>query len=265
MDSAVLLEAFRIWLKSAKEQKEELELGEQMRQAQEKLASYKESQQANSKKVMMRMTANREGTLSSLCFQAWFQIIEDEKKRAELEEKAKEAEQLVAQYMENKSAEAKKVLNRMCGSGEKGLLISVRAAWIDMWKTEKREREMDEAYQRANDKFHMLSKRQKNAVKNNAERTIVMEEENLAAQIFMNWAATAVTDRIVNYYSGKLDSKNHQLEAVQSMFKSFATQLEQGISTTPRTTRRSKAGGSGATKGSPEARPPTLPSPTPAQ
>jgi hypothetical protein len=53
-----------------------------------------------------------------------------------------------------------------------------------------------------------------------------------------------------------MDAKKSQLDAVQNMFKSFASQLEQGISSTPRSQRKSQR--SKAIEGD-EGRPPQMP------
>merc|ERR1711972_972028 len=149
----------------------------------------------------------------------------------------------------------------MLGSGDQGLLFMIRGAWNELYKADKKEQEMDEAEQNAKLKFSEMTTRQKRIVKNVAERTNGMEEELIAAFIFNQWVTQARVDRIHRYYSGKMDTKKHQLDAVQQMFKSFATQLEQGISTTPRSQRKSNRSGSqprGDGSGS-AARPPALP------
>jgi len=69
-------------------------------------------------------------------------------------------------------------------------------------------------------------------------------------KIFQDWKTQAKLDRLIGYYGSKMDQKKHQLDAVQSMFKSFANQLESGISTTPRS---GKKGASASSK------PPAIP------
>jgi len=73
---------------------------------------------------------------------------------------------------------------------------------------------------------------------------------------FYAWSTEAREQHIVKHYGGKLDTKTQQLEAVQTMFRSFANQLEQGIGNTPRSQRkpRSQAGSvaSGAASGAPQ-------------
>merc|ERR1712019_236367 len=80
-----------------------------------------------------------------------------------------------------------------------------------------------------------------------------LEEEIFIAFFFQSWSAEASLSRVTKHYAGKYDQKKHQLEAVQTMFKSFAVQLEQGISNTPRTKK------SGRSSTSDASRPPQLP------
>merc|ERR1711870_90474 len=105
---------------------------------------------------------------------------------------------------EKASAEARQVVSRMFGSGDKGLLMMVRQMWNDLYIQEKKEMEADEAMQRANESFSKLSAARKRTIKSVAERTNSWEQEMI-------------------------------------MFKSFTNQLESGISTTPRSGKKGPA------------------------
>ena len=52
--------------------------------------------------------------------------------------------------------------------------------------------------------------------------------------IFMNWNTEVRTEQVRRHYMGKMDNKEQKFEAVQTMIKSFASQLEQGIGNSPR-------------------------------
>jgi len=71
--------------------------------------------------------------------------------------------------------------------------------------------------------------------------------------IFMNWKTEVEIQRVISHYSGKMQGKKQQLEQVQSMFKDFSSQLEQGLANSPRTEK--KSGGKSKDK-----KPPALPS-----
>merc|ERR1712224_933832 len=158
------------------------------------------------------MSAGNDQALLSLCWQSWGAYVEDYKKNKEMEDAVKAAEQQLADFTKKKSEEAKGVLNRMSGATESGLVASAYNAWRDYFLDLKQSREIEEMIANSD-------------------------------SVFKNWATESALSKVMKHYAGKMDQKKHQLEAVQTMFKSFAVQLEQGIgnaANTPRTQRRSE-------------------------
>ena len=60
------------------------------------------------------------------------------------------------------------------------------------------------------------------------------EDNVMMMHIFMNWYTEVRTEQVRRHYMGKMDNKEQKFEAVQTMIKSFASQLEQGIGNSPR-------------------------------
>jgi len=186
----------------------------------------------------------------TMCFQGWTKALADIKAENAMAEAVAAQQKALEEHLEKASAEARQVVSRMFGSGDKGLLMMVRQMWNDLYIQEKKEMEADEAMQRANESFSKLSAARKRTIKSVAERTNAWEQEMICYKIFQDWKTQAKLDRLIGYYGSKMDQKKHQLDAVQSMFKSFANQLESGISTTPRS---GKKGGASSSK------PPAIP------
>merc|ERR1712187_584923 len=111
----------------------------------------------------------------------------------------------LAEHMAKKSSEAKQVISRMLGSGDQGLLFMIRGAWNDLYKQDKKEKEMDEAVQNAQKKFSQMSKEQKRKVKNVAERINRTEEQLTIAFVFNQWVTQARVEGVLRHYSGKMD------------------------------------------------------------
>merc|ERR1719387_2205572 len=53
---------------------------------------------------------------------------------------------------------------------------------------------------------------------------------NLICRVFLAWVLKSKTNRVDKYYNQRLERRRQQLTAVEHMFKSFATQLDQGLS-----------------------------------
>merc|ERR1712217_932836 len=160
-----------------------------------------------------------------------------------------------AEFMKSKSEQARGVLQRMTGSSDTGLMHTAFKAWLEDWEAEKKAREMEELMNGENAKIKSLNARMKENATGKAGRSIDIEKDNLLMAVLMNWQIETRGQRVVSHYSGQLESKKHQLEAVQSMFHSFASQFEKGIESTPRKKDKSSKGGSSSGDGKPPAAP----------
>merc|ERR550525_2213728 len=99
----------------------------------------------------------------------------------------------------------------------------------------------------------MLKNRAKGAAGGRMQSANEITATILKMEVFNEWCIHWKTNYFLHHYGQKMDKKKHQLEQVQQMFKTFATQLEQGIGNTPRSQRK------GARAGNEASRPP-LPS-----
>jgi len=195
------------------------------------------------------MSAGSDNALLGLCLQSWQAALEELKMDKEIDALAKKAEEQYKEFMAKKSGEARGVLDRMSSGSDSGLLHVILTAWNDVLKEEKKAREMEDIMAANEAKFKSLNNRQKGNAKSVASKCHQQEEENMIMMFFYAWSTETKEQHVVKVYGSKLDQKKHQLEAVQTMFRSFATQLEQGIGNTPRSkksTGRSK-GGDGST------------------
>jgi len=194
-----------------------------------------------SKSVLGRMSAGNDAALLTLCVQSWHASMAELKAEKEIDELAKKQEAAYEEFKRRKNGEAKGVLDRMSAGSDAGLLHLMFTEWSAVWKDEKKARELEDMISQQNDRFKSLNQRQKGNAKSVASRTHQQEEENFIMMFFYAWQMDTKTERVIKHYTSKLDQKKGQLDAVQTMFRSFANQLEQGIGNTPRS-RRSGAG-----------------------
>lgn len=230
----------RLWRKVIMTDKGDKEMQRHMKEAQAKLAKMQASTLENNKKMMTRMSAGNDHTLIELCWQAWHEFIVDYRKNKEMEDAVKKAEQQLNEMMKKKGEEAKGVLNRMTSGSESGLIAQSFQAWRDYFIDLKQSRELEEAMMSGDAKYKSLVGRQRGAAKGVATRANELEHEVFIGHIFYSWSCEASLGRVMKHYANKMDQKKHQLDAVQTMFQSFAQQLEQGIGGSPRSTQQKK-------------------------
>jgi hypothetical protein len=244
-DAALQGECLRVWFKYVIEEGHNKEMDAKLAAANDRFNSAQQSAKDASKAVMGRMSAGNDSTLVQLCFQTWTTAMEELKADKEFDKLAKKAEAALQEHMKKKSAEARGVLDRMSSSSGSGLCHVIMTAWQEEVSTMKKEREMDEIMKGQENRFKSLNQRQKGNAKSAASRCHAQEEENMISVFFYAWATDTKVEHVIKVYGGKLDQKKHQLDAVQTMFRSFANQLEQGIGNTPRSKKgsaRSKGG-----------------------
>lgn len=260
-DSAIMMEVLRFWYRYVIEEGHTREMDKKLEEAQKRLADARQSARDASKAVMARMSAGNDKTLVSLCWQSWIACMDELRMDKEIDKLAKKSEEQFKAYMAKKSAEARGVLDRMAGSSDSGILHNVLSYWCDEVKESKRQRQMEEHMQANNERFKSLNINQKKNARSVVSKANLQEEENFMLNFWFAWSTEAAVQRVIRNYGAKLDQKKHQLDAVQTMFRSFANQLEQGIGNTPRTQRksagRSSKGGPGSEAGS---LPPVAPS-----
>merc|ERR1719163_597099 len=158
-DKALMTQVMNMWLTYAMSNGKESEHAEQLKQIEAKLKGYKDSQTENTKRVMTRMSAGNDMALMNLCWQAWLKFLEDYKKDKDMEDRVKLAEQQVQQFLQQKSDEAKGVLQRMTGATDLGLLHNVVSAWAQVIKDEKEARAMEDMVNSGQAKFKSLNQR----------------------------------------------------------------------------------------------------------
>jgi len=256
----LLAESVRVWAKLVLEEKEDRALAGDLENVKAKMGNLKSAQKDNAKKSMIRMCQGNDESLINLCMQEWIKATAEEKKNKEFNEMVRAQEQRTQEYLKGKNEKAKGVLSRMAGSSDTGLVHGCFSAWADDLKQERKAREVQDIITSQNQKFANLNVRMKANASSAVSRANELEEENMMMNIFMNWATESKLARVAKHYGGQVDAKKQQLEAVQTMFKSFASQLEQGIGTTPRTTRKtSNRGRSTPAEAGGHARPPHMP------
>jgi len=259
-DMGLLQEVLRIWYKYVVGEGHSRSMDAALAEAQAKFNGAQQSAKDASKSVMNRMNAGNDAALVTLCFQTWVAVGEELKKDKEIDALAKQAEAQYKEFMAKKSGEARGVLDRMSSGSDSGLCHVILTAWTEVVKEEKASREMEALMAGQEARFKSLNQNQKGNAKSIASKTHQQEEENMIMSFFYAWATEARVQRMIKHYGDKLDQKKHQLESVQTMFKSFANQLEQGIGNTPRSQRKSAGRSKGVESSVASGSPPLPPS-----
>jgi len=228
-DGMLMQQVWKSWADEVQETKKEAGSQDAMKAMEAKLAAHSSAQAENTKKVMTRMTAGSDNALLTVVYTSWVQWLADYKKNKDTEDAVKKQEQAMAAYLAKKKDEAKGVLDRMNASTDSGLVEHVMSTWAQKFKDDIEARKMELIMAENEAKFGALNGRQKDNAKGVMGRVNEQMALNLMLRHFSYWAMDTKLERIMRHYSNKMESKKHQLQSVQHLFKNFATQLDQGL------------------------------------
>lgn len=217
------------WQEYVEEGKKEGGTKAEMERMEAMLKEQRENAKSNTTSVMNRMAAQGDEAIVSGCFNAWVKYSEDYKKDKDLEDQVKKTEKALAEHMAQKKSEAKGVLDRMSAASGSGLVMVCLRGWKDHIEEEKEDRKAQDQLNEHSDKFKSLQLRQSANAHGVQTRVNDQMATNLMLRCCGVWQIEAKVARIDKYYHSKLDGKRKQLQSCQSLFKSFAAQLEQGL------------------------------------
>lgn len=216
-----------------------------MMEMEAKLNEFQTKQSDNTKKVMARMGADQDAALTHAAWAAWQKFCEDYKKNKEFEDKVKESEQKMSQFMSKRKEDAKRVLDSMNSATTTGLLAMCIQNWYNMVNENQKAKKLEEQMANSSGALANLKMRQKGNAMNVQGRINEQIKANLLFRCMAAWSLETKVNHVDRYYTNKMNHKRQQLNSVQTLFKSFAKQLEEGLGnaegdSSGRTGRRSK-------------------------
>jgi len=242
------------------------EVGSDIREAQEKeelakleaqFQNFSERQAINAKKVMARVGIDNDEAVACMAFSAWAKGIAELRADREIEEEAKKIEKTIAEYKEKSASKTAQVMKKMMASTDSSLLQNSVQGWAAWAKESVRSRDLENTLMGSEGKFKMLNDRQKGNASKMQTRVNEQVKQVLLARTLGAWQLEAKLHHVDKYYTSKIEGKRKQLGSVQTLFKSFAKQLEEGLATVDEDGEESsrthhskkKAGGGDASKG----------------
>jgi hypothetical protein len=229
-DAALIDLCFETWWEAVEEAKKEGGTKAEMERLEAALSKNRATSRDATLSVMNKMAAQGEDALKALAFRHFVKFHEDYQKEKELEDQVKATEKALAEHMAKKKDEAKGVLDRMAGASGAGLLMQCVQGWATYIKEEKKEKEMAALLNGNADRFKSLQARQSGCAMGAQTRVNDQRRANLFLRVIGAWVVETKVNRIEKYYQGKIENKRKQLGSCQTLFKSFARQLEAGLS-----------------------------------
>merc|ERR1712039_664792 len=164
--------------------------------------------------------------LTAVVFKAFVDFHQEYQRDKEMEDQVKQAEKQIQEFLKTQSEGAKKVLSKMGGATDTGLLHQCLTGWKEVWDEAKKEAEMEELLAKNAQKMTMFGDRNKAGAHGACDRATYHQQVALQLTCFYSWRLEAVLSANHRTNQAKVDSKRQQLLGVQQMFRQFAQQLE---------------------------------------
>jgi hypothetical protein len=228
-EEALESEVFRAWKTQTVENRMDAQSQEKMKILNDKLAKQKQDQMENTKKVMARMSGDKDATLVVSAWGAMKAFCEAYSRDKEFEDAVKKSEQNMKDHLSKKKDDAKKVLDSMNNATATGLVSHCFLAWRGDVDESLRRKKLEEQMYSTDCRLKSFLDKQAGNAMGVQTRTIDQMNENLILKVWGAWLVEHKSGKLENYYKKKLDGKREQLTKVQQLFKKFAKELEEGL------------------------------------
>merc|ERR1719271_769920 len=228
-DSSLIADVFNYLTAAPRERKADEEAAKKLAEIEAKLSAQAGKNKDNAKAVLMRNLAQGDNMLMDVCLEAWKSWLVDYKKNKESEDAVKAAEAKVAAFMKSKSEGAKGVIEKMNAATDSGLVEHVISTWVQYQKDKLKADEMEAILNGANAKFGAFGERNKMSAMSAGEKATAVKEYGLCIHAMLLWTDVTKVERMLRYYQNRIEGRKHQLQGLQTMFRTFATQLETGL------------------------------------
>lgn len=243
-----------VWLTAAGQQKNERHMDKELQVAQERLNSMQDAQKSTAKGALLRLASGTDSGIMAIAWQGWVAAIKDSSEERDVEMQIKHAETSLRNRQREVAIAAKAAIMRLAVQNDGFSLTQCFTMWVSSVLKGKNLCAVERSLADQKERLQRVKGSRKQLALDGMERLNEQATDLLMMQVFMNWSSEARLGKVIRHYTGKMDTKKQQLEAVQHMFRSFAAQLEQGMSS-PRSHRKAKQ--QAANEGM--SRPPQLP------
>merc|ERR1719281_1733930 len=233
-DAALVQEVYFLLKKEVEDKRLEEETQRKMKEMEAKMKGMADKNKENTKSVLMRNLAASDNMLCDTCLEAWKSWLVDYKKNKDEEDAIKAQEQKMEEFMKNKKDGAKGIIDKMNSATDSGLVEHVMSTWAQFFKDEQKSLEMQALMEANAAKFANFNERNKQGAKSAGAKATEVRDFGLVNHAFILWCEAAKVERLLRYYSNRIEAKKHQLVQLQGMFRGFANHLETSLKETPR-------------------------------
>jgi len=230
-DQIMLIQCLALWKQEVEAMKSKKNAQEKVNNVLGRVYSTAKKQAENATRVMTRQAKERETAVLGEVISVWLCFVADCKKEREFEAAVQQFDMKMKEHLQQRTEEAKSMLDRVSTATQTGLAASVLWAWHCCITEGKKLNGLEKELAQVDAEMQDVKMRQSEAIINAQSRASKLVETSLVVSVLAAWCRETKENRVDKFYAHKVDSKRKQLTAVQTLFKSFARDLEEGLKT----------------------------------
>mmetsp|Transcript_133791 Transcript_133791/g.317051 ORF Transcript_133791/g.317051 Transcript_133791/m.317051 type:complete len:572 (-) Transcript_133791:177-1892(-) len=222
----LLAEVLNLWYDVFTEERENEAMSCQVEEMNSKMAAAQGAQKETTKRVVERMSVNRDVSLVLHMVQGWRREVDESKKDGLHAETLANAQARLRAFLQGKNEGALKFLKMALGGSDTAVVTEAWVSWKQTTLDVKREAEVKKAAEEAAKLKQEYREQHIKVARSAMNRAAAVHEQNLLIEMFENWRVDSRVEHTAVKYGAKIDAKRQQLAGVHQMFREFAHQLE---------------------------------------
>ncbi|CAE7946045.1 RCBTB2, partial [Symbiodinium sp. KB8] len=222
----VALDCFWSWHGVVRERKSEDDLATKLQDFRARLRRMKESQAMKADSFFLKASTYSESALMHSCFQAFAAARREVAEEAACRAQLQKSQQEIEKFQQSKSSTAKRIIREMCCCTEMGLVTEAWAAWVMSHGQALEERALQQQLDEGASRRELIRRRSKESGHKVAEKLRAQRDVTALLEVLAAWRIHSRVEGKTRHHRVRVDAKRQQLQGVQTMFRSFATQLE---------------------------------------
>jgi len=211
---------FSSWQKAISDEKFWRENAKSLEEAQKRLQDYQGKKKAEASKVLDRMSAGNNTSLTSMMLQYWNKFVQEAKKE-------REESKSMHDTLKNAKLSARKTLEANLNGSATGLLTNAWKDWVNYFRECKKVNDMKSQAEAKMKEYQAKKKGEQASV---IERMAGEQSQALMTRMFMCWAMTCLDESAArhehNDLTNQVDDLESKLKEMRQAFVDAQDQLE---------------------------------------
>jgi len=223
------LECFWLWQEILVQRKLDEECERKLLVFQSKMKEMKETQIENAKHILLRASVENDLAMLRCCFQAFLETWQEAVQEQQIAQQVDRTQEKMKEFMKRKSTIALHLMKEMCYATAAGFQLEVFTSWATLVQQSSVERELQSMVHQQRQRIAWVQDRCKSNNHLLVEGLEKQRQSDVQLEVFSLWRTFAGIESKVLGHKVKVDAKRQQLQGVQTLFRSFASQLEKQL------------------------------------